>query len=310
MVDFSNLAGKLSSASIDNIAGGLNGKASPLNSFVSKVNSTLGTNISQLNPSALLKSAANGQLSSLFGGTQNQNSPVANVGKGYASKNVSTELEQRMDPVTNFEWIAMVVNKSPGAKDELPWYYIDEISVPLPNFGSTQKYVEGKDKKYADMFTINTCTIKVYTDVSGLAFNFCNMWCKSIYRDDNLYQMPLAYKKDIYVFILDPTRKIVVNMQLLGCWPSAWADYQLTSGAAEALGTSLTLSVDDFKMNYDSSPAAVTASINSVVASTSNTASLGIPQIPTSLSAFQNAVQSAQSTIGALQSKVNSVLKF
>lgn len=310
MVDFANLAGKFASTSLDRSAGGLNAKATPLNSFISKVNSTLGTNIAQLNPSAMLKAAASGQLSSLFGGSLNQNSPVATMGKAFASKIVENELNKRMDPVTNFEWLAVVVNKNPGSKDELPWYYIDEISVPLPNFGSTQKYVEGKDKKYADMFTINTCTIKVYTDVSGLAFNFCNMWCKSIYRDDNLYQMPLAYKKDIYVFILDPTRKIVVNMQLLGCWPSAWADYQLTSGAAEALGTSLTLSVDDFKMNYDSSPAAVTASINSVVASTSNTASLGIPQIPTSLSAFQNAVQSAQSTIGALQSKVNSVLKF
>ena len=323
MFDISSLADRYGGNAIENLVGGkLNGAATPLNSFISKVNSTLGTNFSQLNPAAMLKAAAAGNVASLFGGTQNKNSPVASTGAAFAKRNVANELDKRLDPITNFDWIAIVVNKNPGNNNELPWYYIDEITVPSPNFGSSPKFVEGKDKKYADMFSLNACTIKIYTDISGLAFNFCNDWVRSIYRDDNLYQMPIAYKKDIYVFILDTTRKVVVDIQLLGCWPTSWADYQLTSGSSSALESSLTLSVDDYKMKYDVNAAAVTASIERITAESAFWGNLsaqggaggsstpGTPQVPSGLSAFQNAVKSAQDTVASVQNKFNSVLKF
>ena len=315
MFDVAGLANKVGGNAIDKYAGNLNSKATPINSFISKINSTLGTNFSQINPSAMLKAAASGQISSLFGGKENANSPVRTTGKAFASLKVANELDKRLDPITNFEWIAMVVNKNPSKNTELPWYYIDEITIPCPNFGTTQKFVLGKDKKYAEWFTINTCTMKLYTDVSGLAFNFCNDWALSIYRDDNFYQMPIAYKKDIYVFILDPTRQVVVDIQLLGCWPSAWADYQLTGGSAAALESSITLNVDDFKMNYDVSAAAVQAKIariadESLWNSVCGRGAAGIPSIVPGLSQLQNAVKNVQDTMNSVQNKVNSVLKF
>jgi hypothetical protein len=310
MVDFTALGQKIGGNALEGMGGGLNAKSTPLNSFVSKVNSTLGTNIAQVNPTAMLKSAASGQISSLFGGTQNANSPTRTTGAAFAARDVKSDLMKRLDPVTNFEWMAIVVNKSPGTNDTLPWYYIDEITVPSPNLGSTQKFVAGKEKKYAEWFTLGTCTVKIYSDISGLAFNFCNNWIRSVYRDDNFYQAPIAYKKDIFVFILDPTRKVVIDIQLLGCWPTAWGDYQLTSGAAAALESSLTLSVDDFKMNYDSNKDAVIKSIDAVTASTGDTTNIGIPKIPASLSQFQGAVKSAQDTINSVQGRINSALKF
>lgn len=315
MVDFAGLSQKYSGQVLEGPGGMLSGKATPVNSFISKVNSTLGTNIAQVNPTAMLKAASSGQISSLFGGTQNANSPTRKTGAAFASRNANDDLMKRLDPVTNFEWIAVVINKNPGSKDELPWYYIDEITVPSPTFGVNQKFMNGKDNKYAEWFTLGSCTMKIYSDVSGVAFNFCNMWIRSVFRDDNFYQMPINYKKDIFVFILDPTRKVVIDIQLLGCWPTAWADYNLTSGSAAALESSLTLSVDDFKMNYDSSKDAVTQSISNVIASSgandnNGYGALAGSQTPQQLSQFQNAVKSAQDTIGSIQNKINSALKF
>jgi hypothetical protein len=165
----------------------------------------------------------------------------------------------------------MAVIKNRGSqKRELPWYYVDDITVPLANFNSTQKYINGKEYKYADMFSVNTCSVKIYSDMTGLAFNYCDKWVKSVYRDDNLYQMPSEYKKDLWIFILDSTRKVVVSIQLLGVWPTAWADYQLVGNASAALETSLTLSVDDVKLNYSDDPDAIAASIRSVMGNLSS----------------------------------------
>jgi hypothetical protein len=286
MVNFVPFLTKSSANAIDKAVGKAGNKAAtPVNSFIGQVNNVFGTKIPTINPVGALKKGAvagiksvlgntapdlspkatDGQairsqvikVSERFGGRLNKTSPVATTGEAMAQFPVVSEMAKRFDPVTNFEWMAVIRGRGASAKTELPWYYIDDITLPAPNFESTQKYINGKEIKYADMFSVNNCTIKIYSDISGLAFNYCNAWCRSIFRDDNLHQLPSVYKKDIWVFILDAKRNVVTDIQLLGCWPTAWADYQLVGNAAAALETSLTLSVDDFKMNYNDDPQAI-----------------------------------------------------
>ena len=287
MVDFVPFLTRTGANAIDRGAGpGANKVATPINSFISKVNNVFGTNIHTVNPVALGKEVLNSAIADIFGRTPQggrpsatqgrarltqavnvsnysggrQPTPIETAGKTLARQNVLNEMSKRFDPVTNFEWIAVIRNR--GTQNMiLPWYYVDEITIPLANFASTQKYINGREVKYADMFSVNTCTAKIYSDVSGMAFNYSDHWCKSVYRDDNLYQMPSEYKKDVWIFILDITRQVVMNVQLIGVWPSAWADYQLVGNSAAHLETSLTLSVDDFKMNYSDDPEDIAAKI-------------------------------------------------
>jgi hypothetical protein len=194
-------------------------------------------------------------------------SPTRIIGNTYAKQNVLDVMSSRGDPITTFEWIAVVVNKSVSLNTTLPWYYINNIQMPSPSLGSEEKYVDGRMKKFASLFSLDGCTIKIYSDTTGTAFNFANDWLRATYRDDNLYQLPSAYKKNIYVFILDVTRKIVVDIQLIGCKPSAWQGYSLNSEGSAALETSLSLDVDDFRVNYDSNPTSIIANVNSAISS-------------------------------------------
>lgn len=311
MADFSGFLNKIGSESIDGKLGAPSNKlATPVNSFITKVNNVFGTNIKT---SAMLKSIMSNEVSERFGGGINKDSPVRTSGESYAKRDFYSELDKRYDPVTNFEWMAVIRDRS-GKSENMPWYYIDDITVPTPQFGSTLKYVRGKEHKYADMFSVNTCTIKLFSDVSGLAFNYANAWCRSIYRDDNLYQMPKMYKRDIWIFILDAPKNVVVDIQLIGCWPSSWAEYNLVSSSAGPLETNLTLNVDDFKMNYSDRPAAVSAYIEKVrAASPVNNnnevgKSMGSQNLEQSL--LQNIGSKVNEAANAVQNSVNSVLKF
>ena len=314
MADFSGFLNKVGSEAIDGKLGAPSNRvATPVNSFITKVNNVFGTNIRTVNPTAVLKSIMSSEVSERFGGGINTNSPVRTAGESYAKRDFYSELDKRFDPVTNFEWMAVIRDRS-GRSEDMPWYYIDDITLPTPQFGSTPKYIRGKEHKYADMFSVNTCTIKLFSDVSGLAFNYANAWCRSIYRDDNLYQMPKMYKRDIWIFILDATKKVVVDIQLIGCWPSSWGEYSLVSGAAGHLETSLTLSVDDFKMNYSDNTDAIRAHIEKVSNDSLEMSRLlsgnkqGAQNLKQGL--LQNMGAKVNEAAGLVQNRINSVLGF
>lgn len=192
-------------------------------------------------------------------------SPTRRIGDTYAKQDLYSAFYSRGDPITNFDWIAVVVNKSVSLNTTMPWYYINNIQMPSPSIGSEEKFIDGRMKKFASIFGVDQCTIRVYSDTTGTAFNFANDWFRCTYRDDNLYQLPSVYKKTIYVFILDVTRQIVVDFQLIGCKPSTWQGYQLGSEGSAALETSLSLDVDDFRVNYDSNPTSIIASVNAAI---------------------------------------------
>ncbi len=184
------------------------------------------------------------------------------LGEAYSRQNVLEVTGNRGDPVTNLDWIAVVVNKNLSLNTTLPWFFIDEITTPAFTVEIEEKFKYGSYVKYAKHAKVDSAAIKVYSEVNGTAFNFCNDWVRAIYRDDNLYQLPSLYKKDIYIYILDSTRNIVVDFKLLGCFPTSWDAYTLDSQAARPLETNLQLSVDSYRMNYDSDPKSIVNNIN------------------------------------------------
>lgn len=191
-------------------------------------------------------------------------SPVRKQGKIFSRENVYSLVGSRPDPITNFDWLAIVENKGFAGSQAIPWHYIDEVTTPGMNISEFSKFRAGRNLKFADLFSTDTCSIKIYNDNKGLGFNFCNDWVRSVYRDDDFYQVPDRYKKNIKIWILDVVRKVVTDVQLIGCWPTAWTGLTLTSGSSAMLEINLTLAVDDIRFNYNSSFEAVVAGIEGI----------------------------------------------
>lgn len=194
------------------------------------------------------------------------------LGNVYAGKNVLEAMASRDDPVNNFEWLAVVVPQKLSASATVPWYYIDGISIPTQSLAANEKFVNGKTNKYAGTYSVDTANIKIFSDRTGMGFDFCNDWFRSIFRDDGLYQPPAVYKRHVYVYILDAARGIVVDFKLVGTWPITWASYELNGESAHAIETQMTLSVDDLKMNYDSDPQSILNSVNKALGGVYDTA--------------------------------------
>ncbi len=167
----------------------------------------------------------------------------------YARQNVLACLQSRKDPLLTVDWIGMVMTKSTLPLPDLPWYYIDEIQTPSVRINAEPVFREGRTKKYASSFDVDSCTLKLYTDASGQAFNFANAWVQSTKRPDGLWNLPTNYKKDIVIYVLDSTRSTVVDIRLIGCFPTSWSSYNLESGGSNPVETTLELSVDDMVIN-------------------------------------------------------------
>ncbi len=175
----------------------------------------------------------------------------------YARQNVLQEIQKRRDPVLSIDWIG-IIQDPPGMKNspQMPWAYIDEIQCSPISISPNAVFRNGIQQKYAGNYDVGSASLKLYTDVSGMSFNYANAWIRSIRRNDGQWGLPASYKKDIVVYILDSTREVVVDIRLVGCYPTSWQSYSLEATSASPLFTLLELSVDDFYINVEASPTA------------------------------------------------------
>lgn len=178
----------------------------------------------------------------------------------YSRENALQRFQSRGDPVLSFDWIGVILDPSLSVQGQLPWFYIDGLTTPSVSVDVHQMYFNGVNKKFASVFNTDSITLKLYTDVKSVSFNYADYWTRSTYRKDGYYNLPSRYKKDIVVYILDATRSVVVDLRFIGCFPTSWDSYNLGSDNS-ILETSLTLSVDEFFMSYETDPTSSKESI-------------------------------------------------
>ena len=200
-------------------------------------------------------------------------SPTRQLGNAYARQNYLEKLNSRQDPILSIDWIAVVIdNQLLNTNYQMPWYYIDEIQVPTQALATENRRVNGLERNYVSYYQSLTTSAKFYTDISGKTFNYANQWIRSAFRTDNFFGLPSDYKKDIQIYILDSTRKCVVDFRLKGCFINSWESYQLTQTGSEHLVTSLNLQVDEVLQNYDSDLSTAKSNINAFFQSGVNAA--------------------------------------
>lgn len=187
-------------------------------------------------------------------------------GRSLSNESVIDAMRGRPDPSLSCDWIGMVLDPAVSIGSQLPWQYIDAITTPAISISTDEMFMNGRVRKFAAKYDVQTAEVKIYSDVNGLGYNFANNWARSSYRQDAYWNLPKVYKKDIQIFILDSTRSIVVDFRLIGCQVTSWNSYALDANDS-VLETSLSLSVDDCLMNFDSDFTAAKSSLNSLLTS-------------------------------------------
>lgn len=197
------------------------------------------------------------------------------IGREFAKESVLQKLQGRGDPTLAFDWIGFIIDPAVSTSQQLPWQYIDGLDTPSLTVNAKDWHFNGQNRRFASDFELGTVNIKIYSDINGIGFNYANAWARATYRQDGYWNLPSRYKKDIQIFLLDAARGIVVDFRLVGCFVTSWNSYQL-GASNDILETSLTLSVDQFYMNYDSDYTAAKDSINSLLTGGLNSAIKGL----------------------------------
>lgn len=168
-------------------------------------------------------------------------------GTAGVGKHVLTNAMGRKDPLLNFCWFAQLPKIGPY---KLDWSYIEEFNAPLRSFDNNVQYQRGRDNKYASKQNVSNLSLKCYEDSTGKTQAYLEAWRNLVIGEDGQFNLPVNYKKDITLVILDVSRAIsVYTLVYHGCWPVSADAFQLSSGASERLIASQEFSVDSVDVN-------------------------------------------------------------
>ena len=205
---------------------------------------------SRTNPIVSNYGQINGRINSVTGFAKK----AANLlgGKKTSDQNkhsMALETFQRaQDPLFDVDWLAIVMDRSNPA-GVLDWYYINAIQTPSLQIGTNPVFRAGKMSNYADVLSVADINVSFFTDAQSKTLKFASSWFSSVYDNESgNYRLPREYKKDVYLYMLDPAMKEIALFKFLGCFPTSWNSYTLKGGQASLLTTTMDLAVDSFSI--------------------------------------------------------------
>lgn len=165
----------------------------------------------------------------------------------------------RADPLHAYNWFCDLpqVNAN-GYAASLPWYYVEEATIPFRQFETRQVYREGRYKHYPGKYNVDSLRLAIYLDSDNTSLNYWQTWQNAILQPFNKatatslgggYRPPSQFKKDISFFLLDVRRQQIVNILYTECWPQQIDAFNLQSATSERLIGQVTLSVGDVFVN-------------------------------------------------------------
>ena len=147
---------------------------------------------------------------------------------------------------------------SSSAAVSLPWYYVEEAQLPFRNFSSKPIFREGRDRHYADKYSIDNLTLHFYLDSSNTSLQYLQAWQNAIIAPFSAngaatsgggFGRPTQYKQPIFIYILDVTKAQMAIVEYTECWPTNLGTLQLESGTSNRLVGQVPFSVGDVFVN-------------------------------------------------------------
>lgn len=140
----------------------------------------------------------------------------------------------------------------------LPWYYVEEASLPFRNFSTKSIFRDGRHRHYADTYSIDNLTLHFYLDSSNTAFKYLQAWQNAIigpFSAANVttssggFGRPQQYKQPIYIYVLDVTKAQMAIIEYVECWPTNINALTMDSNSSTRLTAIVPFSVGDVFIN-------------------------------------------------------------
>ncbi len=168
--------------------------------------------------------------------------------------------QMRADPLMNWSWYCVLppVASAYGFRT-LGWNYVEECNVPFRQFETRSVYDQGFTKHYAGKYSVDSLRLAVYHDSQGVALNYFRAWqaammmpfpATSAQTSGGFFLPSINYKKNVYIYLLNPRQQVVAQIMCTGCWPTSLDSLSLVSGQSGRLIGNVTLSVDDVFLDF------------------------------------------------------------
>lgn len=151
------------------------------------------------------------------------------------------------DPMLTFKWVARAM------PFELPPEYVEAVDLPFMNIGISEGvYTGGRPTFYPGTATISSFNLTLYEDRKGTALKWINAWKLRVRNlETGDCGLPIDYKRDIVVTMLDQKNISIVTARLKGCFPADLTPLNLnyTDGSGR-ITHQLTVSVDNQELTF------------------------------------------------------------
>jgi hypothetical protein len=150
------------------------------------------------------------------------------------------------DPMLNFKWIC---NSLPFGH---PINYVEGIDLPFLNIDIGDKVHSASGyTSYPGTHNISSFSITFYEDSFATTSKFIWAWKNKI-KDfkTGLYNLPIDYKQEIEVVMLDQGNNPVMSALLIGVWPSDTGNFSLNYTDAGRVTITQTFSIDDQSIEF------------------------------------------------------------
>lgn len=200
-----------------------------------------------------LGSIITGELSSVGGFLKG---PGGSMMEGYSLLGAQV----RSDPLLDFNWYCVLppIQSAYGAST-LGWNYVEECTVPFRQFENRSVYDQGYNKHYAGKYSVDQLRLGVYMDSQAKSLSYFRAWQASIMQpfpateapmNGGIFNVPMNYKKDVRIYLMNPRRQVIAQILCTGCWPTNIDSLSLTSAQGSRLVQTVTLSVDDVFLDF------------------------------------------------------------
>lgn len=195
---------------------------------------------------------------------------------------------------------------------QLPWYYVEEATLPFRAFETRSIFREGRDRKYPSKYNVDNLRLAIYMDSQNNSYQYLQAWNNAIITPfaatseatmGGGWGRPSDYKRPIYIYMLDVTNNVLALIEYTECWPVSIDAYQMDSGSSTRVVSHVNFSVGNVFINLmpvsDTTVAgiianplnnAITSTINSLGSTisnvTANVAQRGISNISSGISSI------------------------
>lgn len=168
----------------------------------------------------------------------------------------------RNDPLMNFNWYCVLPQLTGTVYGSvgLPWFYVEEATIPFRVYQQRSVYRAGRTKQYASRYSVENMHLGLYLDSSSQTWNYLKAWNAAIVQpfaraqadvQGGVFNTASVYKKDIYIFLLDATKTVVIQILMSECWPQSMETFNLGSNSSERLLARVTFNVGDVFMDMN-----------------------------------------------------------